>query len=192
MKYGKFEVYIDDKAVGEADISGDGLLTCVYCRAKYSGDDILRLAADVGDSYETIGVMMPDGDGFSMKKYLTKNDIYLKKLDRAQKYVLISNNTQYKSAVKQELPPEEEKADGRVWTVCENPAEYFNDKEAGDAIARYGGALKAELDGCVYIAVPVKSDEAFPPLPIFYFGQRGKLGEKEYLLFTLMGGMLQI
>ena len=192
MKYGKFEVYIDDRAVGEVDISGDGLLTCFMCRAVYGGEEVLRLAADVGDSYETIGVMMPDGDGYSMKKSLTKNDIYLKKLDRAQKYVLISNSTPYKSAVNQELPEKEKTADVRVWTVCENPAEYFNDKEAGDAIARYGGALKAELDGCVYIAVPVKSNEDFPSLPIFYFGQRGKLGENEYLLFTLVDGMLQI
>lgn len=192
MKYGKFDVYLDDKIVGSVDIMGDGLLTCFVCRAEYDTDEILRLAADVGDAYEPVGVMMPDVDGFSLKKYLTKNDIYLKKLDNAEKYVLISQNTQYKSRPEENLPEKEKAKDERLWTVCENPADYFSDKEAGEAIAMCRGVLKAEHEGAVYIAVPVNSEEPFPALPIFYFGQRGMLEGKEYLLFTLRGGMLQI
>ena len=96
----------------------------------------------------------------------------------------------YKSRQAETLPEKNEPKDERLWTVCENPADYFNDKEAGEAIAGCSGVLKAELEGAVYIAVPV--NEPFPALPIFYFGQRGTLEGREYMLFTLRNGMLQI
>ena len=188
MKYGKFDVYMDGEAAGKLEISLEGLLTYLDCTAECETDEVLRLAADVGDDYTVIGVMMPAGKGFRLKKYLTKNDVYLKRLNDARRYVLITDKVQYPK----EEPEESEAQDGRIWTVCNNPAELFCDREAGEAVLRCEGVLKAEHEGLVYIAVPVLKEKPFPALPIFYFGQRGILNGSEYLLFTLKDGQLQI
>lgn len=185
MRYGTFDVYINNEAVGTASVSSHGLLTCISCYVEINTKEVMRLAADVGDCYETIGVIMPDGDGFTLKKYLTKNDIYLKRLDNVHKYVIINENTPYRSH-------EQQQREEHVWTACKDPAALFNDGEAGTAVAACSGVITAEHEGNVYAAIPVKENEPFPPLPIFYFGQRGMLNGEEYLMFTLKNGLLQI
>lgn len=128
---------------------------------------------------------MPDGERFTLKKYLTKNDIYIKRLDNVHQYVLINENTPYKSYEQQQYKE-------HIWTACKDPEALFNDGEAGSAVAACSGVITAEYDGSTYVAVPVKENEPFPPLTIFYFGQRGMLNGKEYLMFMLKNGILQI
>ena len=185
MKYGKFDVYIDDARVGVVEAEEKGIRTCIRCRAKYECDDVLRLAADVGDRYEVIGIMMPENDGFFLEKTLTRNDICAKNLENTRRYVLISENAKYRESVE-----EHENIDERVWTLCPNPAALFADVECGMALSRCEGVLKAEREGAVYLAVPVKKQ--LPALPIFYFGQRERLGDGEFLVFTLKDGQLVI
>lgn len=189
MKYGKFDVYIEDEVVGKLDIVREGLLTCFLCRAMYSSEKVLRLAADTGEEYSVIGVMMPDGDDFLLEKNMTKNDIYIKKLENAERYVLISEDAVYKNKVHTE---DEEKTDERLWKVCDAPETLFEDMEAGLALRGIEGVMMAEYEGKVYIAAPIKEGKPFPPLPIFYFGQRGQINGSNYLLFTLVNGRLQI
>ena len=186
MKYGNFEVYIDSSAVGAAEVVCDGLLTRIKCEVDYESDKVLRLAADVGDRYETIGVMMPRGKGFALEKCFTRNDIERKNLENAARYVLVSENAVY------ERKEECEESDERVWVKCDDPAALFEDRELGAAISRCGAVLKAECDGFTYIAVPAERENPFPALPIFYFGQREKLGGREFLVFTLKDGQLVI
>ena len=186
MEYGNFEAYIDETAVGSVEVLREGLFTRIKCKARYESGEVLRLAADLGDRYEVIGVMMPKNKGFALEKCFTKNEIKGKNLDRTVRFVLVSEGTQYKAE------PEEagEERCERVWVRCTNPAALFDDWESGEAISRCEGVLKAEEDGFTYIAVPaVKS---LPALPIFYFGQREMLNGCEHLVFTLKDGKLVI
>ena len=183
MKNGKFDVYIKDSAVGTAEVINDGLITRIKCRAKYDFSEILRLACDVGDRYETIGVMMPKDDMFCLEKSFTKNEIRRKDLEKAQRFLLVAENEQYEKA-------QETWEDERVWVRCANPASLFEDAECGASLSRCDGVLKAESGEFTYIAVP--ADKPFPALPIFYFGQREKIAEGEYLVFTLKDGQLVI
>ncbi len=189
MKYGKFDVYIEDEVAGKLDIVREGLMSCFLCRAKCTSEKVMRLAADIGDGYSVIGVMMPDGDGFLLEKNMTKNDIYIKKLEKAERYVLISEDTVYKNKAQTE---DSEETDEKLWKMCDAPESLFEDIESGFAFRGIEGVMKAEYEGKVYIAVPVKEGRPFPPLPIFYFGRRGKINGSEYLLFTLVNGRLQI
>ena len=186
MKYGKFDVYIDDACVGEVETGEKGIRTYIKCSAKYESDGVMRLAADVGDRYEIIGVMMPQKDGFALEKTLTRNEMCEKNLENTLRYVLISENAQYKESAQEECEAEDE----RVWVRCANPALLFEDVECGLALSRCEGVIKAEKDGITYIAVPAVKD--FPALPIFYFGQRENLGGREYLVFSLKDGQLVI
>lgn len=188
MKYGNFDVYIEDAAVGSVEVMCDGILTRVKCKAEYESHEVMRLAADVGDRFEIIGVMMPRKNGFGLDKCFTKNEIYRKNLENAAKYVLISENTVYEKENEETC----EESDQRVWVKCGDPASLFDDRESGAAISRCGAVLKAEHDGLTYIAVPVSRENPFPALPIFYFGQREKLGDAEFLVFTLKDGQLII
>ena len=183
MKNGKFDVYIKDSAVGTAEVIKDGLLTRIRCRAKYELSEILRLACDVGDRYEIIGVMMPKDDMFCLEKSFTKNDLCRKDLDKTQKFLLIADGEPYEK-------PQETHTDARVWVRCANPASLFEDAECGASLSRCDGVLKAESGEFTYIAV--SADKPFPALPIFYFGQREKIADREYLVFTLKDGQLVI
>ncbi|MBQ8830015.1 MAG: hypothetical protein IJ017_00265 [Oscillospiraceae bacterium] len=186
MKYGNFDVYIDDAAVGETEVTQDGLLTRIKCKARYESDEILRLAADLGDRYEMLGVMMPKGKQFCMEKCFTKNEVRCKELEKTKRYVLITENEQYKK----EMQETHEETDERVWVRCADPAAMFADMECGAALSRCQGVLKSECGEFTYIAVP--TEKPFPALPIFYFGQREKLNGTEYLVFTLKDGQLLI
>ena len=210
MEYGSFDVYINSSPSGRLEISRQGLLTCFECTAPESSD-ILRLAGDTGKAYEVIGVMMPEGGGLHLKKYLTKNDLYIKKLDTVKRYVLIENGAVYPAAepafpdAEKSSPEAEEddkaaeavKADkkegsGSLWHNCSDPGSLFDDAEAARALSGADGVLTAEKDGFVYIAVPVDPEKPFPAMPIFCFGNQGTIGGREYLVFRTKDGRLQI
>ena len=69
---------------------------------------------------------------------------------------------------------------------------YYKQENGGKHRAVNRGVMMAEYEGKVYIAAPIKEGKPFPPLPIFYFGQRGQINGSNYLLFTLVNGRLQI
>ena len=209
MEYGSFDVYINDSPSGRLKISRQGLLTCFECTAPES-PDILRLAGDTGKAYAVIGVMMPENGDLHLKKYLTKNDLYIKKLDTVKRYVLIESTAVYPASEpdfpKAEKPSpetEEDKAadavktdekecSGSLWHSCSDPGSLFDDAEAARALSGADGVLTAEKDGFVYIAVPVDPEKPFPAMPIFCFGNQGTIGGQEYLVFRTKNGQLQI
>lgn len=215
MRYGEFDVYIDGIPSGKLEIVKSGLLTCFECTADADPGEVLRLAADTGDKYETIGVMMPDGCGVHLKKYFTKNDLYIKNLGDAQKYVLIRNGEVYPSdnpdcadapsdfpdcAAAQcdgenaQSAPEPENNGGSsvLWTPCPAPEHLFNDQQAGEAIAGCPDVLTSEKDGFTYVAVPVDPEKPFPAIPIFFFGSQGTYNGRDYLVFRLRDGQIQV
>lgn len=206
MEYGSFDVYINDSPSGRLEISHQGLLTCFDCTAPETRG-VMRLAGDSGKSYEIIGVMMPESGGLHLKKYLTKNDLYIKKLDTVRRYVLIDGGAVYPETDK--VSPAEahtasseddeanaetciEEHTGSLWHSCNSPGELFNDPDAALALSGAAGVLSAEKDGFVYIAVPVDPEKPFPAMPIFCFGNQGTIGGREYLVFRTKDGQLQI
>lgn len=205
MKYGDFYVYIDGSAAGTLKIMKSGLLTCFECTAETDCTAVLRLAADVGDRYEVIGVMMPDGGALHLRKYFTKNDLYIKNLSDAKKYLLIEHDAEYKP---EETPPDDapeedvpaspvneepdDNAEPSIWRPCAYPEKLFNDAEAGASIAGCSGVLTSEKDGFTFVAVPVDPDKPFPAMPVFFFGTQGRINGNDYLVFRLKDGQIQV
>ena len=210
MRYGDFDVYIDESAAGTLKILKSGLLTCFECTAKADTDSVLRLAADVGGRYEVIGVMMPEDGALHLKKYFTKNDLYIKNLSDAKRYLLIEHDAEYKPAeILRDDTPEEpvtaceapvmQEADAPVqdegsslWQPCAYPEKLFNDAEAGAAIAGCSGVITSEKDGFTFVAVPVDPGRPFPAMPVFFFGTQGRINDNDYLVFRLKDGQIQV
>ena len=63
-----YEVYFGREAAGKVQLLQQGLYYRVICRCIVPGNQVYRLIALVGDKRESIGVMVPEGDGFILDK----------------------------------------------------------------------------------------------------------------------------
>ncbi len=65
---GCYEVYLGNAAVGKVQILPEGLYLRITCRCAAPQDQIYRLCAEIGDRRESIGVVVPEGDGLRLTK----------------------------------------------------------------------------------------------------------------------------
>ena len=65
---GCYEVYLGNAAVGKVQVLHQGLYLRIVCRCAIGSDQVYRLFAEVGDRRESIGVVVPEGDGFCLDK----------------------------------------------------------------------------------------------------------------------------
>lgn len=63
---GTYQVYLGQREIGTVQLIPDGLYVRCRCRCRLPGDVICRLTADFGDRQEHLGILMPDGEGFSL------------------------------------------------------------------------------------------------------------------------------
>ena len=71
---GCYEVYLGNQSAGKVQLIRQGLYYRVICRCRVPGDQVFRLYAVQGNRRENLGVVIPDGDGFSLdKKIPAKN-----------------------------------------------------------------------------------------------------------------------
>lgn len=67
---GNYPVNFGGQAVGKVQVRRDGLYYCFFCRCRLSGDVVFRLAVTCGKRQENLGILVPDGDGFSLETRL--------------------------------------------------------------------------------------------------------------------------
>ena len=67
---GIYEVYLGNEMAGKVQILRQGLYCRVICRCRISGEQIYRLFAVCGGRRESLGVVVPEGDGFLLDKMI--------------------------------------------------------------------------------------------------------------------------
>ncbi len=69
-----YPVFFGHENVGKVQVLRQGLYYRFRCRCRMTGDVVCRLTVVCGDKRENLGVVVPDGDGFSLdKKYPVKH-----------------------------------------------------------------------------------------------------------------------
>ena len=179
MKYGEFDIFFNGIVCGNVSITQDKLFTVISASAKYTGDNIVRLAFSDGNAIKPLGVMLPRDGKFVFAKRYTKCELVHLGLDEACEYCLYDGT--------QSVPVAKDES----WIACNHPEMYFEEENAGRAVAQCSDIL-CKVDGdFVYIAVP-KSDEIDSREPVFYFAVDDKINGGDYLVLTLKNGKLQI
>lgn len=63
---GRYDILRGGEAIGQADINREGLYYRFSCRCRLSGEVICRLKVTWEDKEENLGILIPDGNGFSL------------------------------------------------------------------------------------------------------------------------------
>ena len=63
---GKYAVTFGQTEVGIVQMKREGLYWRFWCRCQLSGDVVCRLVVQCGNSRESLGVVVPEGDGFRL------------------------------------------------------------------------------------------------------------------------------
>ncbi len=63
---GMYPVYFGDGEVGKVQVSREGLYYRFSCRCILSGNVVCRLRVDCGGKRESLGVVVPMGEGFGL------------------------------------------------------------------------------------------------------------------------------
>ena len=63
-----YEVRFGNKAVGKVQLLREGLYVRIICRCVMPDDEIYRLFIVQGDKRESLGVLVPEGDGLILNK----------------------------------------------------------------------------------------------------------------------------
>ena len=87
-------------------------------------------------------------------------------------------------AAKPEMP------DG--WSPTDNPGGLFHDPDFAQICRGVKGALTKQSDEYILLAVPVSQDEPFPMMPVFCFGDSGRIDGREYIIFKIKNGKLAL
>lgn len=61
-----YEVLFGQNAAGKVQVLHQGLYYLFHCRCRLSGDTVCRLFVRCGDREESLGVVVPMGDGFGL------------------------------------------------------------------------------------------------------------------------------
>ena len=61
-----YHVYIGKKAVGKVQVMRQGLYYRFICRCRIEDEGVKRLWVSCGDKRESLGVLIPMGDGFGL------------------------------------------------------------------------------------------------------------------------------
>jgi len=65
---GSYSVRLGKKTVGKVQVSKQGLYYRFVCRCMHAGDDVHRLVVLCADQRVSIGVLVPEGDGFGLDR----------------------------------------------------------------------------------------------------------------------------
>ena len=66
----EYEVVFGKDRVGKVQVTREGLYYRFCCRCRISGDVVCRLAVRCGEKEESLGVVVPVGEGFGLDKRL--------------------------------------------------------------------------------------------------------------------------
>ena len=80
---GSFEVYLGDKPAGKLQITREGLYYRLLCRCQVPDEMVYRLFAVSDKERVNLGVVIPDGDGFTLERRIPA-----KQLQSGSRFVL--------------------------------------------------------------------------------------------------------
>ncbi|MGM9590215.1 MAG: hypothetical protein ACI3V0_08610 [Faecousia sp.] len=63
-----YEVYYGGASAGKIQLLRQGLYVRLICRCQLPTQEVCRLFVDIGDRRESLGVVVPEGDGFILDK----------------------------------------------------------------------------------------------------------------------------
>ena len=72
---GTYELQFGGQAVGKVTVSREGLYYRFRCRCRMPGDVVSRVLVRCGDREESLGVLVPEGDGFGLNARLAAKRI---------------------------------------------------------------------------------------------------------------------
>ena len=78
------------------------------------------------------------------------------------------------------------------WSRTDNPGGLFGDPDFAQICHGVKNALTKTSGDLVLLAVPVLQDEPFPMMPVFCFGDSGRIGGGEYIIFKIKNGKLAL
>ena len=64
---GYYEMKFGGQTVGKAQVAREGLYYRFHCRCRLSGDMIAKVLVTTGGHQESLGVLVPNGDGFELR-----------------------------------------------------------------------------------------------------------------------------
>lgn len=67
---GNYTVSFGGRDIGKVQVRKEGLYYRFYCRCQLSADVVCRLVATCGDKQESLGILVPMGDGFGVETRL--------------------------------------------------------------------------------------------------------------------------
>ncbi len=95
--------------------------------------------------------------------------------------------------VKEEEAPSDLKPTGvDGWVPADDPRALFRDGEFAEICRDVKNALTKQSGDTVLLAVPVSPDEPFTMMPVFCFGDSGKIGGRDYIIFKIKNGKLSL
>ncbi|MDR2664827.1 MAG: hypothetical protein LBC21_00930 [Oscillospiraceae bacterium] len=86
------------------------------------------------------------------------------------------------------LPDKNAGASRLPWRAEKAPEALFSDRALADAARGICGALRAEADGCVMLALPIDDTSPIPLMAAFCLGEPWFIDGAEYLVFTVRSG----
>lgn len=202
---------------GEVRLWQEGIMTVIEAALPREGRGLLRLGAVSGDTVRSLGVLMPDGAELCLRRRLSRRERETLGLKEIQGFVLLGEQkektkapepeAEAKSApalpktteaeAEKEKPPQKRRGgwfqilDDLDWRETAAPGGCFRDPQLAKAVQKVHGALltrEGEKDWL--LAIPMDSDQPFPPLPVFRFGEPVLIRGESYVLFHLVDGEL--
>ena len=99
---GKYGVTFGQAEVGVVQVRREGLYWHFFCSCRITGDVVCRLVVQCGNSRESLGIVVPDGDRFQLDTRLP-----IKKLDRGEPRFLLVPRHEAGEGIFVPLRPEE-------------------------------------------------------------------------------------
>ncbi len=67
---GEYALNFGQRAVGKVRVTREGLYYRFDCRCRLTGDVVCKVVAVCGDRRESLGILVPEGEGFALKTRL--------------------------------------------------------------------------------------------------------------------------
>ena len=197
-------VYLDDRIVGKLEVYPSGLMTVFSCTCPGPISGIPRLVCKAGGETVSVGVLVPEQSGWTLKKSFSKADLHRLGLGEIEGAYLTVRPLPGAAAA---TPPDRGKAPpgqpapgqtaappppsaGPPWVPISDASGLFEDRELAQICRYLPGALLREIQGIHLLAIPIQSAAPFPMMPVFCFGEPAFISGREYVLFKIQNGTL--
>ncbi len=113
--------------------------------------------------------------------------------DKAASQAAPGSTEQDEAHAKPEAAPNEEPPENlEGWSKTDNAAALFRDPEFAQVCRSVKNALTKKTGETTLLAVPIAQDEPFPMMPVFCFGESGRIAGREYIIFKIKNGKLAL